>query len=46
MFFYVSSVISFLKKCMENDAKIVFRRGSWVVLTKESGNFIHLEESE
>ena len=38
MFFYAFDVISFLKKLVKNDAKVVYRRGSWVVLHKESGN--------
>jgi hypothetical protein len=38
MVFYVFDVISFLKKLVKNDTKVVCRRGSWVVLTKESGN--------
>ena len=36
MIFYI---VSFLKKLVKNDTRvIIFRRGSWVVLSKESGN--------
>lgn len=38
MIFYAFDVISFLKKLVKNDTEVVCRRGSWVVLTKGSGN--------